>query len=249
MDPAICITNLSVSYRDIPALWNISIDFPKNQIIAVVGPNGAGKSTLLKAILGLIGYQSGSIKILGDTLSKLKERHKKIAYVPQRESVDWDFPINCLEVVLMGRYAHIGWFKRPKQVDKQLALDALEKFGMSDYKYRQISELSGGQKQRVFLARALVQDAEIYILDEPFGGIDALTEEFTLTLLQELKNIGKTIIVVTHDLQSLQSYFDYVFLLNTQAVAFGTPEEVLTPDILTQTYGGYMHMVYGKVSD
>ena len=243
-DKVITVKNLSVVFRDIPALWEVSFDVPRGKLLAIVGPNGAGKSTLLKAILGLVTIKSGNIQIDGEEHTKLKEKYKHFAYVPQRESIDWNFPTSCLDVVTMGRYGHVGWFRRPGQNEKDLAMKALEKFGMEKYANKQIGELSGGQQQRIFLARAYVQDADIYFLDEPFGGIDAKTERLTLDLLQNLRNEGKTIVVVTHDLQSLKEYFDCVLLINTQCVAYGSPEEVLSNNNLKAAYGGTMHMVY-----
>jgi manganese/zinc/iron transport system ATP- binding protein len=247
LTPYIAIDHLTVVYRDIPALWDVSVTFPKGKTISVVGPNGAGKSTLLKTILGLVDKQSGSIKIDGVDHLHLKDRHKKIAYVPQRDSIDWNFPTTVLDVVMMGRYGHLGWFKRPGAEEKRLAMDALTKFEMDKYADRQINELSGGQKQRILLARSYVQDAEIYFLDEPFGGVDTKTETKTLELLAELKEKEKTIIVVTHDLQSLVSYFDFVLLLRNQLVACGSPKEVITQEFLTKAYGGQLHLEYGEM--
>lgn len=238
----ICVRDLTVAYREIPALWDINFSIPKGKMVAIVGTNGAGKSTLMKTLLHLVKPIRGDIQILGESYDKIKQRYRKIAYVPQRESVDWNFPINCLDVVLMGRYGHIGLMRRPSKEDRNLAMKALERFGMEYYHDRQINELSGGQKQRVFLARAYVQDAEILFLDEPFGGVDAKTEKMTLELLKEEKEKGRTILVVTHDLQSLQEYFDLVILLKTKLVAYGTPKEVMTRKNLTEAYGGIMHM-------
>lgn len=246
METAISVENLSVVYNGIPALWDISIKFSAGELTAIVGPNGAGKSTLIKAILGLLKPVAGETKILGYSIAKLPKRYEKIAYIPQRGSVDWDFPTNVLDVVLMGRYGHLGWFRRPTNKDKELALVALKKFEMEDYTDRQIGELSGGQQQRVFLARAIIQDAQIYLMDEPFGGVDAKSEKMTLDLLEEFREQGKTIIVVTHDLQSLKEYFDNVILINTQLIASGKTEQVLSEENLVLAYGGHMHMIYSE---
>lgn len=236
------VSNLTVSYHQIPALWDINLEVEKGSMYGIVGPNGAGKSTLMKSMLNLNKIKTGSIEILGQPYNKISDRYKYLSYMPQRSSVDWDFPTNCLDVVQMGLYGHLGWFRRPGKKEKKLAMDALEKFGMDEYFDRQIGELSGGQKQRVFLARSYIQNADIYFLDEPFGGVDARTEEITLNLLRELRNDGKTIIVVTHDLQSLKQYFDRAILINTQKIAEGTPEEILQSGYLKDAYGGLMHM-------
>ena len=238
------IENLTVIYRDIPAIYNINVQFQKGNLIAIVGPNGAGKSTLAKSILNLTNISQGSIKINGISHDKIKNKHKLLAYVPQRETVNWDFPINSLDVTMMGLYGHIGWFKRPGKKHRDLAIEALRKFGLEDYANHQIGELSGGQKQRVFLARAYLQNANIYVLDEPFGGIDANTEIQTIKLFKELKKQGKTIIVITHDLQSLKPHFDHVLLLNRVKIAYGTPKEVFNSKNLKDAYGGHLHMVY-----
>ncbi len=242
MTHIINVQNLTVAYREVPALWDVSFSIQKGSMTAIVGTNGAGKSTLMKTMLNLIQPVRGEITIMGESYDRIKEKYKKIAYVPQREAVDWNFPINCLDVVLMGRYGHIGLLKRPGKKDRDLAMEALKRFGMEYYHDRQIDELSGGQKQRVFLARAYVQDADLLFLDEPFGGVDAKTEQMTLELLQEEKKRGRTILVVTHDLHSLKKYFDMVLLLKTKLIASGQPDEVMTPENLTEAYGGMMHM-------
>ncbi|MFW9854379.1 MAG: metal ABC transporter ATP-binding protein [Candidatus Thorarchaeota archaeon] len=235
---AIEVSNLTVAYRDTPVLWDISFSIPKTEFLAIVGPNGAGKSTLIKAILGLIKPIAGSIKVFGKDSRHLPKKYQLIGYVPQRGSVDWDFPTNCLDVVMMGRYGHLGWFRRPGKHEKEAALEALEKFGLKELAMRQISQLSGGQQQRVFLARAYVQDADIYFLDEPFAGVDAKTEKALVTLLQELTKKGKTIIAVQHDLQTLAEYFSSVMLLNRRKIALGITTKVLTPENIERTYGG-----------
>lgn len=236
------VRNLSILYHQIPALWKVNFDVMAGTMLGIIGPNGAGKSTLLKSMLNLIQLNSGSIKIKQQDHRNIKSRHELVAYIPQRSSLDFDFPTNVLDVVMMGRYGHLGLFRKPGKKEKELALSALKKFGMDEYANRQIGELSGGQKQRVFLARAYIQEAEIYFLDEPFGGIDSATEQVTLKLLTELRDEGKTIIVVTHDLHSLKEYFDTILLINTQKIAYGSPDEVLTEENMRNAYGGLMHM-------
>lgn len=233
LDYIIKVEDMTVAYSDKPVLWDVDLDIPKSVLMAIVGPNGAGKSTLIKAMLDLIKPVSGNVTFRGESY---KEHRKHIGYVPQSESVDWDFPANVLDVVLMGRYGELGWFKRPGKKDKELALEALEKVGMKEFADRQISQLSGGQQQRIFLARALVQDADIYFMDEPFKGVDAKTEVAIVELLKELKNRGKTLIVVHHDLQTVEEYFDWVVLLNRQIIKVGPVEEVFTDENLNRTY-------------
>lgn len=233
LDYIIKVEDMTVAYSTKPVLWDIDLDIPKGVLMAIVGPNGAGKSTLIKAMLDLIKPVSGKVLFKGESY---KEHRKHIGYVPQSESVDWDFPANVLDVVLMGRYGELGWFKRPGKKDKELAIEALGKVGMREFADRQISQLSGGQQQRIFLARALVQDADIYFMDEPFKGVDAKTEGTIVELLKELKNRGKTIIVVHHDLQTVPEYFDWVVLLNRQIVKVGPVEEVFTDENLNKTY-------------
>ncbi|KUP06511.1 manganese ABC transporter ATP-binding protein [Bacillus coahuilensis m2-6] len=232
---AIDVKDLTVAYHKKPVLMDVAFSTPKGKLMGIVGPNGAGKSTLIKAVLGLIPKASGNVKILGEGYSP---KNKKVGYVPQRGSVDWDFPTNALDVVLMGRYGHVGWFKRPSKKDVEIALDCLDKVGMKEYSDRQISQLSGGQQQRVFLARALAQDAEVYFMDEPFVGVDAATEKAIIALLNELKEAGKTVLVVHHDLQTVKEYFDWLLLLNKKTIAVGPTEEVFTSELLQKTYGG-----------
>lgn len=227
------VEDMTVAYHKKPVIWDIDLDIPKATLLAIVGPNGAGKSTLIKAMLDLITPISG--KVLFDNKSYIEHR-KHIGYVPQSESVDWDFPANVLDVVMMGTYGELGWFKRPSKMQKEKALTAIEKVGMSDYVDRQISQLSGGQQQRIFLARALVQDADIYFMDEPFKGVDAKTEKTIVALLKELKDKGKTLIVVHHDLQTVEEYFDWVALLNKQMIAVGPVSEVFTEENIAKTY-------------
>lgn len=234
------IDNLSVAYQKKPVLRNVSFEVPEGKLIGIIGPNGAGKSTLIKAALGLIPRLSGEVSIYGRPYA---EQRSMIGYVPQRESVDWDFPTNALDVVMMGRYGHLGWFKRPGSAEKKIAMDCLAKVGMTDYSDRQISQLSGGQQQRIFLARALAQDAKLYFMDEPFVGVDAATEKAIITLLNELKMQGKTVLVVHHDLATVQEYFDWVLLLNVNLIDFGPADQVFTADKLQQTYGGRLTML------
>lgn len=227
------VEDMTVAYDVKPVLWDIDINVPKGVLMAIVGPNGAGKSTLLKAMLNLIKPISGSVLFNGESYEK---QRKYIGYVPQRGSVDWDFPTTVLDVVLMGRYGHIGWIKRPGAKDRELAMTALKKVVMEDLADRQISQLSGGQQQRVFLARALVQEADIYFMDEPFQGVDAKTEKSVIEILKTLRENGKTVVVVHHDLQTVRDYFDWVTLINTQLIATGPVEEVFTEDNLRKTY-------------
>ncbi|WP_404429061.1 metal ABC transporter ATP-binding protein [Sutcliffiella horikoshii] len=234
MEP-VKIENLTVAYHRKPVLKEISFSVPEGKLIGIIGPNGAGKSTLIKAALELIPKASGTISIYGKSY---RSQRKLIGYVPQRGSVDWDFPTNALDVVLMGRYGHIGWLKRPNKIDVEFAYECLDKVGMKEYATRQISQLSGGQQQRVFLARALAQDASVYFMDEPFVGVDAATEKAIITILNELKAQGKTVLVVHHDLQTVKEYFDWVLLLNLRKIAIGPTEEVFTMDNLQKTYGG-----------
>ncbi|MGM0582600.1 MAG: metal ABC transporter ATP-binding protein [Bacteroidota bacterium] len=244
-NPIIEIHDLSVAYERKPVLWDVDLSLPEGQLIGIIGPNGAGKSTLLKAIMGLLPLNSGYIQINGKPLEEM--RHK-ISYVPQRESVDWDFPTSVYEVVMMGRYGQLGLFKRPKKADKEIVMDSLRKVGMDDYKDRQISQLSGGQQQRVFLARALAQQADIYFMDEPFAGVDAATEKAIIKLLGEMSAQNKTVIVVHHDLQSVAKYFDWIILLNMRLVASGPINEAFTPELLQETYGGKLTLLT-EISD
>lgn len=234
-DPVVEFHDLTVSYFKKPVLWNIDMTLPKGALIGIIGPNGAGKSTLIKAAMGLLPLGSGYVRMFDQALDEVRHR---VSYVPQRESVDWDFPTSVLDVVLMGRYAKLGLWKRPSRKDKQIALDCLEKVGMQDYIKRQISQLSGGQQQRVFLARALAQEADLYFMDEPFAGVDAATEAAILGILQELTAQGKTVIVVHHDLQSAAEFFDWIILLNLRLIASGPIDQVFTNKLLQETYGG-----------
>ena len=238
MEWAVEVEDMTVAYTTKPVLWDVDMKVPIGSLAAIVGPNGAGKSTLLKAMLGLLTVISGSVKFYIDHhLAMDKNDYKKIAYVPQSGSVDWDFHTTVLDVVLMGRYGHLGWFKRPNKKDKELALSMIEKMGMSDYVNRQIRQLSGGQQQRVFLARALVQEADIYLMDEPFKGVDKTTEHAIISLLQEMKARGKTVIVVHHDLNTVPQYFDWVTMVNKQTVAYGPVADTFTDEAIERTYG------------
>lgn len=239
-DAPLWINDLTVAYHRKPVLWDIDLTLPAGKLIAVVGPNGAGKSTLIKSVLGLVPRASGRIKIFGEPYTK--QRHR-VGYVPQRESVDWDFPVNALDVVVMGRYRRIGWFRPITRAHKAAAREALEKVGMGEFAERQISQLSGGQQQRVFLARALTQDADLYFMDEPFAGVDVATERAIIALLKELKRQGKTCVVVHHDLQTVPDYFDHVVLLNLRLVAAGPTEQVFTEENLKKTYGGKLTLL------
>lgn len=237
---AIDVRDLTVAYRDKPVLWDIDLEVEAGKLLAIVGPNGAGKTTLIKAILGLVKSAAGEVLIYGKAYEK---QRSLVAYVPQRGSVDWDFPTNVLDVTVMGIYGRLGWIRRPGAADKAAAMDALRKVGMEDYADRQISQLSGGQQQRVFLARALVQNAQVYFMDEPFQGVDAVTERAIISLLRELKEEGKTVVVVHHDLQTVPEYFDSVVLLNIRRIASGPVEDVFTEENLRITYGGRVGFV------
>ncbi len=232
---AISIKDLTVAFDKKPVLWDIDLDIPKGALTAIVGPNGAGKTTLLKAALGILKPTAGRVDIFGQPLER---QRSQIAYVPQRNSVDWDFPTTVLDVVLMGTYGDLGWIKRPGKKEKSRAIKALEQVGMQTFSDRQINQLSGGQQQRVFLARALVQNASIYVMDEPFVGVDAVTEKAIVTLLKTLRDQDKTVIVVHHDLQTIREYYDWVFLLNVRQIAFGKVSQTFTEDNLRLTYGG-----------
>jgi len=234
------IHDMTVAYHRKPVLWDIDMIMPEGRLIGIIGPNGAGKSTLIKAVLGLVPKASGRVTIYGEPYER--QRHL-VGYVPQRESVDWDFPISALDVVLMGRYGRLGWFRRPRRADREAASASLARLGLADYAHRQIAQLSGGQQQRVFLARALVQDAKVYFMDEPFAGVDAATESAIVELLRELKAKGRTVIVVHHDLQTVQRYFDHLVMLNMRIVAEGPTARVFTPENLRSTYGGRLTLL------
>ncbi|HEX2252861.1 MAG TPA: metal ABC transporter ATP-binding protein [Thermoanaerobaculia bacterium] len=229
------VHDLTVAYRTQPVLWDVDLALPAGHLIAIVGPNGAGKSTLLKAILGLVKPLTGWVEVFG---RPYRERRSWVGYVPQRESVDWDFPTSALDVVTMGLYGRVGWLRRPRREHRETARECLEKVGIPHLAERQISQLSGGQQQRVFLARALAQDARLYLMDEPFAGVDATTERAILALLEELRDTGRTVVAVHHDLQTVAEYFDHVVLLNLRKVADGPVTTTFTSENLQRTYGG-----------
>ncbi len=234
------VYDLTVAYQRKPVLWDVGFEVPPGSLVGVVGPNGAGKSTLLKAVLELLPKASGQIRFFGGSYA---ENRHRVGYVPQRESVDWDFPIDALDVVTMGLYRQIGWFRRVNRAHRDRAMAALEQVGIADLAHRQISQLSGGQQQRTFLARALVQGADLYLMDEPFAAVDAATERAVLAVLREMKAAGKTAMVIHHDLQTVPDYFDYVLLLNMRVVAFGPTSEVFTTENLQKTYGGRLTLL------
>ncbi|RLQ84903.1 metal ABC transporter ATP-binding protein [Planomicrobium sp. Y74] len=233
MVSALVLNDVHVSYHGKSAISGINLKVESGTVLGIIGPNGAGKSTLLKALLKLVSIDKGSIEIFGKTL---EENRKRIAYVPQRSEFDWDFPIHVLDTVLMGTYPKIGIFKRPKKKERDLAYECLEKVGMEHFYNRQIGELSGGQQQRVFLARALAQNADLFFLDEPFVGIDIASEETIVDLLKDLRNLGKTVVVVHHDLSKATEYFDELLLLNKHVIHAGKPSEVMHPEIMLKAY-------------
>ncbi|MEX0370211.1 MAG: metal ABC transporter ATP-binding protein [Tateyamaria sp.] len=226
---------MTVSYGQTPAIFSVDMTLRAGAMTAIVGPNGAGKSTLLKAALGVIAPLAGSVTVFGQDMDRMRDR---IAYVPQRASVDWDFPVRVIDVVMMGLYPKLGLLGRVRGKHRTLAQTCLDRVGMADFSDRQIGQLSGGQQQRVFLARALAQEADIYVLDEPFAGVDAATEKAIVAVLKELRDAGKTVLAVHHDLATVPDYFDDVVLLNTQIVAAGSVDEVFTERNLQATYGG-----------
>ncbi|UCH27914.1 MAG: metal ABC transporter ATP-binding protein [Trueperaceae bacterium] len=216
------------------------MDIPPGVLAAIVGPNGAGKSTLIKTVLGLIRPAAGHVYIHG---KPYRDQRRLVGYVPQRTSVDWDFPTTALDVVSMGLYGRLGWFRRPGKREKQRALAALEQVNMSSFADRQISQLSGGQQQRVFLARALVQAADIYFMDEPMAGVDATTERAIIEILRKLRDQNKTVVVVHHDLQTVTSYFDWIVILNVRIIAQGSVADVYTAEHLRAAYGGQIALL------
>lgn len=227
------VRDLTVAYNESPVLWDVDLDIEPGKATAIVGPNGAGKSTLLKAILGLVPIAAGATRVYGAHLDTVRNR---VAYIPQRGTVDWDFPTNALDVVTMGRYGRIGWFRRPGKADRAIAEACLDKVGMGQLARRQISQLSGGQQQRVFLARALAQEADLYLMDEPFAGVDAVTERAIVQLLHDVRDAGKTVVAVHHDLESVTAYFDNVVLLNVRLIESGPVSRVFTEENLRRTY-------------
>lgn len=234
------VHDLSVAYHKKPVLYGIDLEVPPGRLIGIVGPNGAGKSTFIKAVMGLLPLSSGWVKVFGKSFS---ENCRRVGYVPQRESVDWDFPVNVMDVVLMGRYGRLRLGQRPTARDREVAVECLDKVHMLPYAKRQIGNLSGGQQQRVFLARALAQESDLYLMDEPFVGVDAATEAAIITLLRELKSRGKSVLVVHHDLASAREYFDMLMLLNMRLIAFGRIEDIFTPEMLQTTYGGRLNIL------
>ncbi len=237
---ALSIHDLTVAYDRRPVLWDVDLDIPTGVLAAIVGPNGAGKSTLIKACLNLIPSVSGVVTIFGQPW---KQARRRTAYVPQRETVDWSFPVSVLDVVMMGTYGRLGWLRPVGRSQKAQAMRALEHVELADLAHRQISQLSGGQQQRVFLARALVQQADLYLMDEPFASVDAATEQAIVRVLRTLKSEGRTVVVVHHDLQTVPEYFDHVVLLNMRIVAAGPTDEVFTHDNLRATYGGRLTLL------
>ncbi|MFW5771704.1 MAG: metal ABC transporter ATP-binding protein [Phototrophicaceae bacterium] len=237
---ALQVDDLTVAYNSQPALWDVDLEVPEGVLMAIVGPNGAGKTTLIKAVLNLMPRSAGTALFYGKPYAQARSL---VGYVPQRGSVDWDFPTSVIDVVTMGLYSRLGWFRRPGRAQREQALHALEQVGMVDFADRQISQLSGGQQQRTFLARALVQDAQIYFMDEPFAAVDAVTERAIVAILRELRERNKTVIVVHHDLQTVPEYFDWVTLLNVEVVASGPTAAVFTPENLRRAYGGRVSFV------
>jgi len=226
---------MTVAYHRKPVLWDVDYDAPPNRLVAIVGPNGAGKSTLIKACLDLLPRASGQVEFWGEAYRRVRRR---VGYVPQRESVDWEFPVSALDVVCMGRYRRLGWCRPVTRAHREAARTCLDRVGLREVADRQISRLSGGQQQRVFLARALAQEADLYLMDEPFAGVDAATERAIVEVLREMKDSGRTVIAVHHDLQTVPEYFDEVILLNMRVVAAGPVAEVFTRENLQKTYGG-----------
>ena len=229
------VRGLTVAYDNKPAIWDLDFDAPDQGLIAVIGPNGAGKSTMIKAILGLVPALAGDVLIFGQ---KLRRARQRIAYVPQRTSVDWDFPASAEDVVAMGLYGEIGWCRPVRKRHREAARAYLDRVGMADFAARQIGQLSGGQQQRVFLARALAQKAELYLMDEPFAGVDAATEHAIVDVMRDVRRDGATVICVHHDLQTVADYFDHALILNVRSVAAGPIHDVLTEDFLQSAYGG-----------
>ena len=237
---AIDVHDLTVAYHRKPVLWDVDVSIPDARLVAIIGPNGAGKSTLLKAMLGLVPITTGQVRVFGEPIARVRTR---VAYVPQRETVDWDFPVRAREVVLMGRYGRLGWLRRPRRPDHDAVERALAQVGMTELAERQISELSGGQQQRVFLARALAQEADLYMMDEPFAGVDATTEKAIIEVLRSLRDAGRTVVAVHHDLQTVGAYFDSIVMLNTRLIAAGDVRDVYTNENLQKTYGGHLTLL------
>lgn len=233
MQQSIEVSNLNVSYYGNKALKNVSFSFDTGNLIGIIGPNGAGKSTLIKAMLQLIPRESGNVTINNQPIKQIR---RQIAYVPQRSDIDMDFPITVKDTVLLGTYPNLKLFRRPKKAEKDWAMQCLEEVGMQDYYKRQIAELSGGQQQRVFLARALAQKANYFFLDEPFVGIDVASEKTIIEILKKLRDEGKTVLVVHHDLSKVEAYFDELILLNKEVIETGLVKEVIKPEVMTKAY-------------
>ena len=232
--PALKIKQLTVNYDTTPVLWDVDLEVPQGKCVGIIGPNGAGKSTLLKAMMEIVKPLSGCMEFWGKPLKKVRS---KIAYVPQRSSVDWDFPITAYDLVLMGRFGKLGLFKWSSLADREAARKAMDLLGMDSFAKRQISQLSGGQQQRLFLARALLQEADMLLMDEPFAGVDMATEKVIISVFDQLKKEGKTLFVVHHDLHSVEQYFDWVIMLNTSLVCSGPTESVFHEESIAKTYG------------
>ena len=235
---AVEVEHLTVSYDVTPALLDVSFQIPTGSLVGVLGPNGSGKSTLIKSILGFLRPDVGQVKLFGQPIEAARGQ---VAYVPQRGAVDWDFPITVGEVVMLGRYGHLAWWQEPSTVDREHVAEALRMVRMEEYRRRQIGQLSGGQQQRVFMARAMAQGAEILLLDEPFAGVDAATERAILDVLQRARDVGRTLMVVHHDLATAAEMFDQIILLKHRLIAFGKPEAVLRPELLHEVYEGRVH--------
>ena len=236
---AIEVDHLTVSYGPVPALLDVSFKIPMGQLIGVIGPNGSGKSTLIKTLLGFIEPDFGKIQLFGQPIEKSRGR---VAYVPQRGAVDWDFPVTVREVVMMGRYGHVPWWRELRKKDYEIADQALELVRMTPFAHRQIGQLSGGQQQRVFMARAMAQGGDILLLDEPFAGVDAATETAILEVLKETRSAGKTLVVVHHDLSTAAKYFDALLLMKQRLYAYGPAEKVLDPELLSEVYEGHLQV-------
>lgn len=235
MTPALETHDLTVTYHKRPVLYGIDLAIPEGNLVGIIGPNGAGKSTFIKSVMGVTPSVSGWVKVFG---KPLKQTITRVGYVPQRGSVDWDFPVTVMDVALQGTFGKLGMFRRVGKKQRMLAEEALDKVGMLTYAKRQIGNLSGGQQQRVFLARAISQDCDLYFMDEPFVGVDAATESAIIELLQEMRKKGKTVVVVHHDLQTAPEYFDMLMLLNMRLISFGPTADVFTKGLLQKTYGG-----------
>ena len=234
-DSAISISHLTVSYGTNPVLVNVSVEIPRGSVVGIIGPNGAGKSTLIKSVMGFVERDYGTVSIYGEVVEHARGR---VAYVPQRGEIDWDFPVTVWDVVLMGRYNHVPWYRSLGAKDREIGMASLQDVGMDSYRKRQIGQLSGGQQQRVFMARALAQESDILLLDEPFAGVDAATEHAIASLLNDARDSGKTVLVVHHDLDTAAEFFDRIILLNRRVYAYGPPDQVLEPRLLAEVYGG-----------